>query len=59
MSGVAILGAGAFGTALAMTLARDGPVTLWTRDGTGGGHGAHAQSTPPACRGVACPIPSG
>lgn len=33
MSGVAILGAGAFGTALAVTLARAGdPVTLWTRD---------------------------
>lgn len=33
MTGVAILGAGAFGTALAVTLARDGrDVTLWTRD---------------------------
>ena len=33
MSGIAILGAGAFGTALAVTLARDGQdVTLWTRD---------------------------
>jgi glycerol-3-phosphate dehydrogenase (NAD(P)+) len=33
MSGLAILGAGAFGTALAVTLARDGRrVTLWTRD---------------------------
>jgi glycerol-3-phosphate dehydrogenase (NAD(P)+) len=33
MSGIAILGAGAFGTALAVTLARDGrSVTLWTRD---------------------------
>jgi glycerol-3-phosphate dehydrogenase (NAD(P)+) len=33
MSGVAILGAGAFGTALAVTLARAGDeVTLWTRD---------------------------
>lgn len=33
MSGVAILGAGAFGTALAVTLARAGEdVTLWTRD---------------------------
>jgi glycerol-3-phosphate dehydrogenase (NAD(P)+) len=33
MSGVAILGAGAFGTALAVTLAREGQtVTLWTRD---------------------------
>jgi glycerol-3-phosphate dehydrogenase (NAD(P)+) len=33
MSGIAILGAGAFGTALAVTLAREGQaVTLWTRD---------------------------
>jgi glycerol-3-phosphate dehydrogenase (NAD(P)+) len=33
MSGIAILGAGAFGTALALTLAREGQtVTLWTRD---------------------------
>ncbi len=33
MSGTAVLGAGAFGTALAVTLARDGEaVTLWTRD---------------------------
>ena len=29
---VAVLGAGAFGTALAMTLAGTGPVTLWGRD---------------------------
>lgn len=33
MSGVTILGAGAFGTALAIALARGGaPVTLWARD---------------------------
>lgn len=33
MSGIAILGAGAFGTALAISLARAGTgVTLWTRD---------------------------
>jgi glycerol-3-phosphate dehydrogenase (NAD(P)+) len=33
MSGIAILGAGAFGTALAVTLAREGTaVALWTRD---------------------------
>jgi glycerol-3-phosphate dehydrogenase (NAD(P)+) len=33
MSGIAILGAGAFGTALAVTLARAGEdATLWTRD---------------------------
>jgi glycerol-3-phosphate dehydrogenase (NAD(P)+) len=33
MSGIAVLGAGAFGTALALTLAREGQaVTLWTRD---------------------------
>jgi glycerol-3-phosphate dehydrogenase (NAD(P)+) len=38
MSGIAILGAGAFGTALAVTLAREGrPVTLWTRDATHAG----------------------
>jgi glycerol-3-phosphate dehydrogenase (NAD(P)+) len=30
---IAILGAGAFGTALAVTLAQNGPVTLWARDG--------------------------
>ena len=29
---VAVLGAGAFGTALAIALARTGPVTLWARD---------------------------
>jgi glycerol-3-phosphate dehydrogenase (NAD(P)+) len=29
---VAVLGAGAFGTALAISLARKGPVTLWARD---------------------------
>ena len=29
---IAILGAGAFGTALAVALARSGPVTLWSRD---------------------------
>lgn len=34
MSGIAILGAGAFGTALAAALAADGtPVSLWGRDG--------------------------
>lgn len=32
MSGIAILGAGAFGTSLAVTLAAKGPVTLWARD---------------------------
>ncbi|MDR5652478.1 NAD(P)H-dependent glycerol-3-phosphate dehydrogenase [Ruixingdingia sedimenti] len=32
MSGVTILGAGAFGTALAVTLAANGPVVLWGRD---------------------------
>ena len=33
MSAVAILGAGAFGTAMAVTLAREGQdITLWTRD---------------------------
>jgi len=29
---VGVIGAGAFGTALAVTLARQGPVTLWARD---------------------------
>jgi len=29
---IRIMGAGAFGTALAVSLARTGPVTLWTRD---------------------------
>ena len=32
MTGVAILGAGAFGTALALALAQKAPVTLWARD---------------------------
>lgn len=32
MTGTAILGAGAFGTALAVALAATGPVTLWGRD---------------------------
>ena len=30
---IAVLGAGAFGTALAVSLAQNGPVTLWARDG--------------------------
>ncbi|QFT97891.1 Glycerol-3-phosphate dehydrogenase [NAD(P)+] [Roseovarius sp. THAF8] len=29
---IAVIGAGAFGTALAVSLARNGPVTLWARD---------------------------
>lgn len=32
MTGIAVLGAGAFGTALAIALARDQAVTLWARD---------------------------
>ena len=32
MTDIAILGAGAFGTALAIALAAEGPVTLWARD---------------------------
>lgn len=32
MTGVTILGSGAFGTALAVALAANGPVTLWGRD---------------------------
>lgn len=31
MTGIAVLGAGAFGTALAVALSREGPVTLWGR----------------------------
>lgn len=37
-----ICGAGAFGTALAVTLARTGPVTLWARDA---GHAAEMRAT--------------
>ncbi|MFC7702584.1 NAD(P)H-dependent glycerol-3-phosphate dehydrogenase [Plastorhodobacter daqingensis] len=32
MTAIAIIGAGAFGTALAVTLAQQGPVILWARD---------------------------
>ncbi|AVO37189.1 NAD(P)H-dependent glycerol-3-phosphate dehydrogenase [Pukyongiella litopenaei] len=32
MTPVGVLGAGAFGTALAISMARQGPVTLWARD---------------------------
>ena len=32
MSGIAVLGAGAFGTALAVALSANGPVALWGRD---------------------------
>jgi glycerol-3-phosphate dehydrogenase (NAD(P)+) len=32
---IAVLGAGAFGTALAISLAQNGPVTLWARDVAG------------------------
>lgn len=39
---VAVLGAGAFGTALAVTLAQNGPVTLWARDAA---HVAEMQSS--------------
>jgi len=31
---IAVLGAGAFGTALAVSIAQNGPVTLWARDNT-------------------------
>lgn len=39
---IAVLGAGAFGTALAMSLARNHPVTLWARDPD---HAAQMQRT--------------
>ena len=39
---ITICGAGAFGTALAVSLARNGPVTLWARDA---GHAAEMRAT--------------
>lgn len=39
---ILICGAGAFGTALAVTLAQNGPVTLWARDAA---HAAEMQAT--------------
>lgn len=39
---ILIFGAGAFGTALAVTLAQNGPVTLWARDAA---HAAEMQAT--------------
>lgn len=43
MNDIAVLGAGAFGTAMAIALARgDAPVTLWTRDA---GHAAQMRET--------------
>ena len=37
---IAVLGAGAFGTALAISLSGKGAVTLWARDAQGMGQGA-------------------
>ncbi|MEX1661369.1 NAD(P)H-dependent glycerol-3-phosphate dehydrogenase [Thioclava sp. 15-R06ZXC-3] len=39
---ISVLGAGAFGTALAISLAQNGPVTLWARDGE---HARQMQAT--------------
>ena len=49
---VSILGAGAFGTALAISLARKGPVTLWARDA-----GDMAERRENAKRLPGCPFP--
>jgi len=50
-----VLGAGAFGTALAISLAQNGPVTLWARDADHAEHmntsGENAQRLP------GCPLP--
>ena len=52
MDDIAILGAGAFGTALAIALAAEGPVTLWARDP----EAARALASHPR-RARACPAP--
>jgi len=49
---VSVLGAGAFGTALAISLARKGPVTLWARDA-----GDMAERRENAKRLPGCPFP--
>ena len=51
---IAVLGAGAFGTALAISLAGKGAVTLWARDAHGMG-----QSRENTARLPGCPLPKG
>jgi len=56
MSGIAILGAGAFGTALAVTLARSGrEVTLWARDGASAAEMARTRRSGPRLPGLDLP----
>ena len=49
---IAVLGAGAFGTALAISLAHQGPVSLWARDPKG-----MAESRENSARLPGCPLP--
>ena len=51
---IAVLGAGAFGTALAISLSGKGAVTLWARDAQGMG-----QSRENTARLPGCPLPEG
>lgn len=54
---IGVAGAGAFGTALAVSLARDGrPVTLWARDGNAAAQ-MHETRDNPRLPGVALPEP--
>lgn len=56
MSGIAILGAGAFGTAMAVTLAREAQdVTLWTRDPDHAADMARNRANPTGLKGVDLP----
>ncbi len=53
---IRVLGAGAFGTALAIALARNGPVTLWARDPAQAQ--AMAATRENAARLPGCPLPA-
>ena len=52
---VAVLGAGAFGTALAVSLAQKGPVTLWARDPAQAQAMAHARNNTQRLPGIILP----
>jgi glycerol-3-phosphate dehydrogenase (NAD(P)+) len=57
MTELAILGAGAFGSALAITLASTGPVTLWARDPAQAGEIDAARSNSRHLPGIELPAP--
>ncbi len=52
---VTVLGSGAFGTALAISLAGNGPVTLWSRDAEQAAQMQHGRENPRRLPGVTLP----